>query len=159
MKKIWKWVYLILLLLFIYLPILILAVYSFTDSTNIGAIRHFSLHNYATLFMTEELRNMIAGTLLLAIGSAAVATVLGTMGAIGAFYSRKRVGRLISTMNQVPVVNRGDRVEVGDGALHVGGAGLAQLLGGLDDVRLGRRREGGGAAPAGAVPPLWLHAL
>lgn len=105
MKKIWKWVYLILGLLFIYLPILILAVYSFTDSTNIGAIRHFSLHNYATLFMTEELRNMIAGTLLLAIGSAAAATVLGTMGAIGAFYSRKRVGRLISTMNQVPVVN------------------------------------------------------
>ena len=88
MKKIWKWVYLILVLLFIYLPILILAVYSFTDSTNIGAIRHFSLHNYATLFMTEELRNMIAGTLLLAIGSAAAATVLGTMGAIGAFYSR-----------------------------------------------------------------------
>ncbi len=100
-----KLIYLLLMLMFIYLPILILAVYSFTDSTNIGAIRGFSLKNYVTLFTTEELRSMIGGTLLLAFGAAAIATVLGTMGAIGAFYSREKVGRAISTMNQVPVVN------------------------------------------------------
>ncbi len=100
-----KLVYLLLMLMFIYLPILILAVYSFTDSTNIGAIRGFSLKNYVTLFTTEELRSMIGGTLLLAFGAAAIATVLGTMGAIGSFYSREKVGRAISTMNQVPVVN------------------------------------------------------
>ncbi len=100
-----KLVYLILMLMFIYLPILILAVYSFTDSTNIGAIRGFSLKNYVTLFTTEELRSMIGGTLLLAVSAAAIATVLGTMGAIGSFYSKEKVGRAISTMNQVPVVN------------------------------------------------------
>ncbi len=100
-----KWIYLVLMLLFIYLPILILAVYSFTDSTNIGAIRGFSLKNYVTLFTTEELRSMIAGTLLLALGAAVIATILGTLGAIGAFYSKERVGRAISTINQVPVVN------------------------------------------------------
>lgn len=100
-----KWIYLVLMLLFIYLPILILAVYSFTDSTNIGAIRGFSLQNYVTLFTTEELRSMIAGTLLLALGAAVIATILGTLGAIGAFYSKERVGRAISTINQVPVVN------------------------------------------------------
>lgn len=105
MKKFWKWFYLILMLLVIYLPILILAVYSFTNSTNIGAIRGFSLKNYVTLFTTEELRSMIAGTVLLALGSAAIATILGTLGAIGAFYSKERVNRIISTMNQVPVVN------------------------------------------------------
>ena len=105
MKKFWKWFYLILMLLIIYLPILILAVYSFTNSTNIGAIRGFSLKNYVTLFTTEELRSMIAGTVLLALGSAAIATILGTLGAIGAFYSKERVNRIISTMNQVPVVN------------------------------------------------------
>ncbi len=100
-----KWIYLVLMLLSIYLPILILAVYSFTDSTNIGAIRGFSLKNYVTLFTTEELRSMIAGTLLLALGAAVIATILGTLGAIGAFYSKERVGRAISTINQVPVVN------------------------------------------------------
>ncbi len=100
-----KWLFMLLMLLFIYLPILILAVYSFTDSTNIGAIRGFSLHNYVTLFSTEELRDMIAGTLLLAFGAAAIATILGTLGAIGAFYSREKVSSAVSVLNKVPVVN------------------------------------------------------
>ncbi|MCR5160370.1 MAG: ABC transporter permease [Lachnospiraceae bacterium] len=105
MKKYGKAVFIALVLVFLYAPILILTVYSFTDATNIGAIRGFSLHNYVTLFTTPELRDMIVGTLLLAIGSAAIATVLGTLGAIGAFYSRKRTSAFISTLNQVPVIN------------------------------------------------------
>ena len=103
--KIVKRAYLILMLLFIYLPILILAVYSFTEATQIGAIRAFSMKNYVTLFTTEELTGMIKGTLLLALGSALIATILGTMGAIGAFYSGKRMSTLIHSLNQVPVVN------------------------------------------------------
>ena len=43
MWKIIRRAFLFLVLLFLYLPILILAVYSFTESTNIGAIRSFSL--------------------------------------------------------------------------------------------------------------------
>lgn len=105
MRKYVKAGFLALVLLFLYLPVLILAVYSFTDSANIGAIRGFSLHNYVTLFTTPELLQMILGTILLALGAAALATVLGTMGAIGAFYSKSRVGSAISTVNQIPVVN------------------------------------------------------
>ena len=84
---------------------MLLAVYSFTSSTHIGAIRGFSLHNYVTLFTTPELTDMIAGTISLALISALIATVLGTIGAIGAFYSRKNVSAFISTLNQVPVIN------------------------------------------------------
>lgn len=105
MGKIVKRVYLCLMLLFIYLPILILAVYSFTSATQIGAIRGFSMHNYVTLFTTPELTDMIKGTLLLAIGSATIATILGTLGAIGAFYSNRKMSTLIASLNQVPVVN------------------------------------------------------
>ena len=105
MRKYIKGMFLGLVLLFLYLPIFILAVYSFTDATNIGAIRGFSLHNYVTLFTTPELLGMIGGTILLALGAAFLATLLGTMGAIGAFYSKKKTTKGISTMNQVPVVN------------------------------------------------------
>ena len=104
-RKVWRWLVIIFVLLFLYLPILVLAVYSFTDATNIGAIRGFSVHNYVTLFTTPELRSMIAGTVALALGSALIATVLGTMGAIGSFYSSKGMASAITTMNQVPVVN------------------------------------------------------
>ncbi|MGO5159566.1 MULTISPECIES: ABC transporter permease [unclassified Bilifractor] len=93
------------MLLVLYLPILILAVYSFTDATNIGSIRGFSMHNYVTLFTTPELLQMIGGTLLLAVGSAVIATFLGTIGAIGSFYSKRKVNAAISTINQIPVIN------------------------------------------------------
>ncbi len=104
-KSIGKSTFISLVLLFLYAPILILMVYSFTTATHIGAIRGFSLHNYVTLFTTEELLKMIRGTVLLALGSAAIAAVLGTLGAIGSFYSKKGASAFLSTMNQVPVVN------------------------------------------------------
>ena len=105
MKKIGKITFICLVLVFMYAPILILAVYSFTDSSNIGAIHGFSFHNYVTLFTTEELRSMIIGTILLALGVAAISTLLGTIGAIGAFYSGRKMRSAISALNQIPVVN------------------------------------------------------
>ncbi len=94
-----------LVLFFIYAPILILAVYSFTDAANIGAAGSFSLENYAKLFTTEELRSMIIGTLALAVGSSVLSTLLGTTGAIGMFYSHKVLQKSARTVNQIPVVN------------------------------------------------------
>ena len=104
-KKAFRCIVPCLVLLFLYVPILILAVYSFTDATQIGAIRGFTFKNYNTLFTDEDLRNMIIGTLLLAFGSALLATLLGTLGAIGSFYSKKRISSAIATVNQIPVIN------------------------------------------------------
>jgi spermidine/putrescine transport system permease protein len=98
-------IFILFVLVILYAPILILTVYSFTNATNIGAIRGFSLHNYVTLFTTPELRDMIIGTVVLALVAALLATILGTMGAIGAFYSKRQVSSMIVTLNQVPVVN------------------------------------------------------
>ncbi len=105
MRKIWKSVVMIVVLLFLYLPILVLSAYSFTDASNIGSFREFSIENYVTLFTTPELVHMILGTIVLALSAAVLATILGTLGAIGAFYSKKGMTSAITTMNQVPVVN------------------------------------------------------
>ena len=104
-KKIFSASWVSLVLLFMYLPIIILAVYSFTDSTTIGAIRNFSLSNYETLFTTPELINMIIGTLVLALVVSVLSVILGTTGAIGAFYSKKLPRTFIRNANQIPVVN------------------------------------------------------
>ena len=48
---------------------------------------------------------MIFGTLILALVVAVISTILGTLGAIGAFYSSKKFKRPIHLMNQIPVVN------------------------------------------------------
>ncbi len=105
MKKWSKIIFICIMLLLIYMPILILAVYSFTTSANIGSIHGWSFHNYLTLFTKDELRSMIVGTVLLAAGSALISTILGTLGAIGAFYSKKWASASINAMNEVPVVN------------------------------------------------------
>lgn len=101
LQSMWIW----FVLLFLYAPILILAVYSFTDSAMIGSIRGFSLHNYETLFTTPELLQMIVGTITLAAGVALLSTVLGTIGAIGAFYSKKTIRNGFEAVNQIPVIN------------------------------------------------------
>lgn len=98
-------IYIGILLLLIYLPILVLMVYSFTTSTTIGAIHGFSLQNYVTLISNEELKGMIFGTLALALGSSVIATVLGTLGAVGGFYSKPLAGGYIAALGEVPVVN------------------------------------------------------
>lgn len=105
MKKAIGPVIIVLGLLFMYAPILILGVYSFTDATTIGQIGGFSFANYITLFTTDSLREMIIGTVLLALVSSVLATLLGTAGAIGTFYSKKRVQAAVGIVNQVPVVN------------------------------------------------------
>lgn len=105
MKKIFSICYISLMILIIYLPILLLAVYSFTDSENIGTIHGFSFQNYVTLFTEPELRKMIVGTIILALVSSLISTILATCGAIGAFYSGKFGKMFISSMNQVPIVN------------------------------------------------------
>lgn len=105
MKKITSKIWLGFVLLLMYAPILILAVYSFTDSTMIGSIRHFSMQNYITLFTEPELIDMIKGTILLALTVAVLSTILGSLGAVGAFYSKKIARTSVELANQIPVVN------------------------------------------------------
>ena len=104
-KKTLPVVWLAIVYCFLYLPIVLLAVYSFTSASMIGQAGHFSLKNYRTLFMTPDLRGMIIGTLVLALVVGVLSTILGTFGAIGAFYSRRKNRAVIELMNQVPVVN------------------------------------------------------
>lgn len=105
MKKIIRTLILAVGLLIMYVPIFMLAVYSFTDSTTIGSIREFSIDNYRTLFGTPELKEMIVGTFVLAIGSAIIATLLGTLGAIGAFYSKNKTKTFVNATNRIPIIN------------------------------------------------------
>lgn len=104
-KRLTATVWLMAVLLFLYAPILVLAFYSFTEATMIGQVRGFSLHNYVTLFTHEELVGIITGTFGLALVVSVLSTILGTLGALGAFYSRKRIRIAYDLANQIPVVN------------------------------------------------------
>ena len=105
MKKAFQHGFIWIVLAFMYLPILILSFYSFTESTMIGSIRGFTLDNYITLFTEEELLSMLIGTVLLALGVGLLSTLLGTIGAVGTFYSKKGFRSFIEFANEIPIVN------------------------------------------------------
>lgn len=88
-----------------YLPILILIAFSFTTATNVGEWTGFSFDLYTALFFDKEIMTALGNTILLAVISAVVSTVLGTMGAIGSFYSSKKVRSGIDSVTQIPIVN------------------------------------------------------
>lgn len=104
-KKILAQTYIWLILLIMYLPVLVLIAFSFTEATNIGGWTGFSFNLYGALFRNEEILIALGNTLLLAVISATVSTILGTLGAIGAFYSKRKTRNVVDTVTQIPIVN------------------------------------------------------
>ncbi len=104
-KKIIGQCYIWLILVLMYLPILVLIAFSFTKSVNVGVWKGFSFELYSDLFRSREVMTALGNTLIIAITSALVSTILGTLGAIGAFYASKKFRRAFEFVNQIPVVN------------------------------------------------------
>lgn len=97
--------YLILILLLMYAPILLLIAFSFTDATNIGTWNGFSFDLYRQVFRNEEIMGALKNTIIVAVVSSICSTVLGTIGAIGIFYSKPRFKKVMNGLNQIPVLN------------------------------------------------------
>lgn len=97
--------YVYILLFAMYAPLLLLIIYSFTNTKLIGKWDGFSLHLYEALFKDKEIMQAFFNTFLVAISSAVVSTVLGTLGAIGIFYSGKKSKAVLEGMSSIPVMN------------------------------------------------------
>ena len=104
-KKIFGQCYIWLILILMYLPVLVLIAFSFTEATNVGEWTGFSFNLFPRLFQSAEIMTALANTVIIAISSSLVATILGSLGAVGAYYSKKRMRNAIDLATQIPVVN------------------------------------------------------
>lgn len=104
-KKILSYSYIYILLLLMYVPILVLIVFSFTNATYIGTWNGFSFDLYAALFESEEIMIAVGNTLIIAVISAVCSTILGTLGAVGGHYLKRKSKAALENINQIPVVN------------------------------------------------------
>ena len=102
MKKFFSKGYIFLVLAFIYIPIFILIIYSFNSGKTIGVWEAFSFKWYSKL---GAIKDVIINTVLLAVISSVIATILGTLGAIGLHYSRDKLGKSVNAASQIPMVN------------------------------------------------------
>ena len=109
MKKFIQVFYIALVLIFIYAPILTLVLYSFVDipvvSISAALETGFSTNLYLKLFNDQALMKIVWDTLFLALIVAILATILGTLGAIGIFYSKGKFGKAVSAASRIPVIN------------------------------------------------------
>lgn len=110
-KKILANAFVYFVLLLMYAPLIYITVFSFTPSKTAGVWSGFNLSNYQTLFnpnnkFAQNIWSAAGNTIMVALTSAAISTVLGTLGAIGIFYLRKKwMKNAMDFVTQIPVVN------------------------------------------------------
>jgi len=90
---------------FLYAPIVVLIAYSFNDSKNRVEWGGFTFDWYKELFNNELIIDSLWLTLQIAVLAAVVATVIGTMAAVGIYSMNGRLKTLMMGINNIPMVN------------------------------------------------------
>ena len=88
---------------FLFLPILVLVVYSFNEAAGMHWTG-FSLRWYRQMFATRELWRAFGNSIIVAASSAAMATVIGTIGAIGVNWYRFKSRTYVQTISFLPMI-------------------------------------------------------
>lgn len=108
MKKLLAQTYIWILLVMLYAPIVIIAVFSFTEAKVLGNWTGFSTKLYTSLFsggVNGSLIRAIENTLSIGIIAAICSTILGTIAAIGIFNLHGRKKQAINFLNEIPMLN------------------------------------------------------
>jgi spermidine/putrescine transport system permease protein len=95
MRKAFQYFYLTFVYLFLYVPIVVLVVYSFNNTKYSTNWQGFTLSWYGKLLTDGPLMEAFANSLIIAISSSTIATILGTLAAF-AIYRYRFIGRKIS---------------------------------------------------------------
>lgn len=105
MKKISN-LLIVLTMIFLFAPIAVLIFFSFNAGSSTAVFSGFSLKWYAELFKNSEILDALRNSLLLAICSALVTTVLGTAAAFGIHHMKnKHARRSLMTATNIPMMN------------------------------------------------------
>jgi len=97
--------YIILIFAFLYAPILILILFSFNASKSRAHWGGFTLKWYVELFQDQQILSALKYTILIAVLSSAIATLIGIAASIGIFSMRKTPQEILLNLNYLPVVN------------------------------------------------------
>ena len=90
---------------FMYVPIAVLIAFSFNESKSRNVWAGFSLRWYKNLLGDEMILQALGVSLVVAFASAIIATVLGTLAAIGVNNMGRRTRAVVLNLSYVPIVN------------------------------------------------------
>lgn len=107
-KKVVEKGYLFLVLALLYAPIVFVMVFSFSNTNNFTFPNGFTLDGYKAIFTSPQAANLLSAlknTVIIAVISSVAATVIGAVSAVGIFYLKPRVRRVVENVNQLPIIN------------------------------------------------------
>lgn len=105
MKKSIERIYLFVIFLFLYLPILVLIVLSFNDSKAKVVWGGFTLRWYRELLANSAIMEAFYTTIFVSLASALIATILGTLAALGIDAMRGRGKAIMLGATNIPLLN------------------------------------------------------
>lgn len=99
--------YMALIFLFLYAPIVVLIVFSFNDTKTMSRSvwSGFTFRWYARLWEDSMIQQAVWNTLLIAVLSALIATVFGTVAAVGLYRMRGWRKKVMMNLTNFPMVN------------------------------------------------------
>ncbi len=106
MSKAFSRIYTGLVLFFLYAPILIMIFFSFNEAKSLSVFTGFSLHWYRELFSRAEVMTALKNTLILAVLSSLIATVIGTAAAVGISKMKNKFWKSTTmSVSNIPMMN------------------------------------------------------
>ena len=102
--KYFKIIFIILVFIFLYLPIGVLIAYSFNSGQTNLIFENFSFKWYLNIFKNTDLVNAFLNTLLVAVTSTIISTVIGTISAYGLYKFDFPFKKLINSLVYIPIV-------------------------------------------------------
>lgn len=105
MKKTARNIYLGLILFFMYAPIVTLILLSFNASKSRAKWGGFTLHWYSSLFQDKAIMAALYNTLLIALVSAVLATIIGTAASIGINAMKSKGKTVMLGITNIPILN------------------------------------------------------
>ena len=98
-------IFTVIVFLFLYLPMIVLAVASFNQGSDISSFTGFTFSQYGALFRDHTLLPLLRNSVVIAVIAALLSTVLGTMAAVGIYNMNKRPKALAMALTNIPMTN------------------------------------------------------
>ena len=105
MTKIAKRIYVVLIFIFLYAPIATLIVLSFNASKTRAKWGGFTFKWYGALFQNEDIMEALYTTLLIALISSIIATLIGTIACIAINNMKRRTRSVLLGITNIPMLN------------------------------------------------------
>lgn len=105
MKSFLKKLYIAFIIVLLYAPIVTLIVLSFNKSKTRAKWGGFTFKWYGTLFKNEQIMNALFTTLLLAVLSSVIATLIGTAAAIAMNSMKMKTRAYFTAVTNIPMLN------------------------------------------------------